>query len=176
MIRFGNISSIDAARARVRVQFADDGIVSHWLPVLVQGSRGNQYFHIFEVNEHVVCLMDEHSENGVVLGAIYDANNTPSGTGADIAQVQFADGAELKYDRSVSTLTITVGASEMEISPTGFAITKGGESLRTMVSDLIDQLVLETHTVTAVGSPTGPPLNLAAYQAIKARVLAFFTG
>ena len=64
MIRFGNISSIDASRARVRVQFDDDGIVSHWLPVLVSGSRSNQYFHIFDVNEHVVCLMDERSENG----------------------------------------------------------------------------------------------------------------
>ena len=72
-------------------------------------------------------------------------------------------------------MTITVGASEMEISPTGFAVTKGGESLRTMISDLIDQLVLETHTVTAVGAPTGPPINLAAYQAIKARILLFFT-
>lgn len=174
MIRFGNISSIDAANCRVRVQFDDDGMVSHWLPVVVNGSRDNKYFHIFDVNEHVVCLMDEYSENGVVIGAIYDSQNA-AGVSKDKARIEFSDGAIVEYDRSVSSMKVAISTTEITVKPTGFAMTKGGESLRQMISDLLDQLVLETHTSAAPGSPTSPPLNLAAYQAIKTRILAFFT-
>jgi phage baseplate assembly protein V len=107
MLKYGLIKEIDANKGLVKVSFDDDEIVSGWLPVLKQGTKSNKYFHIFDSGEHVACMMDEHCENGVVLGAIYSKDETPGSVkGADIAGVVFSDGTVVKYDRSSHKLTI----------------------------------------------------------------------
>lgn len=174
MLKFGYISQIDVNTARVRVQFPDFGITSYWLPVLVQGSGKDKYFHTFDINEHVACVMEENMENGVCLGAVYDSSNQPSGGALLKTKVVFSDGGLVQYDAATSTLTAQSGTTSVVIKPTGVAITKAGESLRQILIDLITQMELETHLSAAPGSPTSPPVNVAAMTAIKARVTAFF--
>ncbi len=172
MIKFGNICDIDAAKGLARVEFADDGITSAWLPIATAGSSGNKYSHAYDVNEHVACLMDEHAENGVIVGAIYSQNEQPTGGNKDKVNVTFSDGANVEYDRAAHKMTVKVGTTELDITQSGFTVKRGGESLKTWLTDLLDAILAETHP-TPVG-PTGPPVNSPQYAAIKARIASLF--
>lgn len=107
MLRFGIISEIDANKGLARVKFPEDDIVSGWLPILQKNTLKNRYYATHDVNEHVACMMDEHSENGVILGAVYSKSELPGAVkGANVAGVEFEDGTKIKYDRSAKVLTI----------------------------------------------------------------------
>lgn len=175
MIRFGNICDRDADACRVRVEFDDDGVVSHWLPVLVASSMGDKFFHLPDINSHVVCLMDARNENGVVLGAIYDSNNPPGVGGDDVTAVKFSDNTSVAYDRASHILTATVGTTTFKASQTGFEISRGGESIKTLLNDLLTEITLLTVTCASPGSPSTPPVNLANFTAIIARLSNLFT-
>jgi phage baseplate assembly protein V len=170
MIKFGFISEIKPEEGRVRVEFKEDEITSGWIPVVVQGSKGNKHFHTFDVGEHVACHMDEHCENGVVVGAIYNSEDTPKVQGKDIWGVEFKDGAQIKYDRAGKEFTLKIGQSQFVVNEAGgFRIKKGGETLYAILNDLLTQLTVETHTGN-LGFPTTPPLNAAAYSGIMTRL------
>ena len=175
MIRFGRVTDIDAEKARVRVTFEEDNVVSDWLPVMVQGSKDDKYFHIFDKNEAVTCLMDTHADTGVVIGAHYSAKDkTNSGTsGEDVAGVQFKDGTTVKYDRSGHRMEVKMGALEFNLDKTaGFTIKAGGKSFKEQMTQLLTQLQAETHP-TPVG-PTGIPINSPAYAAIQTFINLIF--
>lgn len=173
LIKFGNISSVDAEKGTARVEFPEDGIVSFDLPILVTRSKDDKYFHAFDINEHVVCLMDEGCENGVVLGAIYDSKNKPeNGVSKDVSRVKFSDGTKVEYDRGSSTLEVLIGSTKIKAAPDGLEISSGGESLKTILSDFLTQSSTETHS----GSGSGPPNNAASYLEIITRLNNLFTG
>lgn len=174
MLKYGNICDIDAAKGLARVEFDDDGITSAWLPIVTSGTSGNKYSHTFDVNEHVACLMDEDAENGVIIGAIYSANEQPDGGGADKVRVAFSDGASVEYDRAAHKLTVKVGNTELDVTQSGFTVKRSSESLKTILTDLIDAILTETHP-TSTG-PSGTPINAAQYTAIKNRLPNLFEG
>ncbi len=61
-----------------------------------------------DINEQVACMMDEHGEEGIVLGAIYsDADTTPI-SNQDKYHITFNDGTVLEYDRANHILTANV--------------------------------------------------------------------
>jgi len=172
MLKYGNISAIDPAQVRARVEFAEDEIVSAWLPITVQGSGRSKYFRMFAVGEHVACMMDERCENGVILGAIYDQNNQQGNATATLTRIDFG-GAVVEYDSATKVASVSVGSNIIEVNQAGFAIKKSGESLKTILTDLLTANETETHGTPA--GPSTPPVNVAVYSAIKARILAFFT-
>lgn len=105
--KFGVVQAVDAARARVRVQFADlDGMVSDWLPVLAKSSRLTHEVWPLDPGDHVACLMDERAEAGVVLGAIYSDAEPPPVASADKYHAAFSDGTTVEYDRASHTLAV----------------------------------------------------------------------
>lgn len=184
MLRYGTISESDPDKGLARVSFAEDGIVSKWLPVLVNKSLQDSFAHTFDTGEHVACLMDSRAEEGVILGAIYSSATAPASDlqSEDVAGAVFSDGAKVTYDRSAHTMlvelttgtvTVKVGTTEHTITSSGHTI-KGTLSLKAWLESLLDQLVAETHP-TAVG-PSGPPVNAPAYVAIKAQLPLIFEG
>jgi phage baseplate assembly protein V len=108
MLRYGTVSEIDPEKALVRVDFEEDAIVSFWLAVLVAKSKNDKYFHNPDVGDVVACMMDEHSENGIILGAIYTAKNKPQIQGEDKTAVVFKDGTEVEYDRENHKLRLKI--------------------------------------------------------------------
>lgn len=173
MLRFGTISKIDADKGLAKVQFKEDGIETDWLPVLQRNTKKNKHFHIPDTDEHVACVMDENAENGVILGAVYSKNENPGGVkGADKVGVEFESGDAIEYDRGSRKLKVKTGTTEVHVAPAGPTVKKGGESLKTILMDLLTELISETHP-TPVG-PTSPPTNAPAYTAIKTRVENFF--
>lgn len=185
MLRFGIISESDPAKGLARVKFGEDGIVTKWLPVLMQKTLQDQHAHSLDVNEHVVCLMDAHAEEGVILGAIYSTATAPPSDlqSADVAGAVFSDGSKVSFDRSSSTLlvevaeagtvTVKVGTAEHTITANGHTI-KNTMSLKGWLESLCDALLAETHP-TGTG-PSGPPINAASYTAAKANLANIFEG
>lgn len=107
-LRFGNISEIDPSACYARVKFLDDEIVSDWLQIVVMGAISNEYFHIFDINEQVACLMDDNSEEGVILGALFNDKTKPSNGGKDIVRVSFSDYSYIEYNRASHQYNINV--------------------------------------------------------------------
>jgi phage baseplate assembly protein V len=64
-----------------------------------------------DVGEQVAVLMDEHYEDGAVLGAIYSSvDPPPGGMTADKRHLTTKDSAIFEYDRNQHKLTITLPA------------------------------------------------------------------
>jgi phage baseplate assembly protein V len=171
MLRFGNIAEVNHATGLVRVELPEDAIVTSWLSYVWPATRASRSYSPPVVGESVAVLLDEYATDGVVLGAIYAAEvDTP---GADPGQhfTTFADGGRVEYDENTGRLTVNKGSVNVLVDGAKITISKGGESLGGILSDLIDQLAIETHT--APSGPTTPPLNAAAYTAIKTRLTQF---
>lgn len=173
-VKYGFVSQVDYDKGKAKVDLDGDGIVTDWLPVILPKTKGDQYYIMPDVGEHVCCLLDKHIERGVILGAFYSTRDMPGDLkGEDITGVMFSDGTFVKYERTVKKLTVSIGTAEFIIDSSGYQIKNGAETLKSILSDLIDQIVLETHP-TAMG-PSGPPINAAAYTAIKTRLLTLLT-
>jgi len=172
MLKFGNICDIDAAAGLARVQFDDDGVTSAWLPIAFPNTLQNKYAWAFDVNEHVACLMDDEAENGVIIGAIYSKAEQPDDGDADKVRVVFSDGASVEYDRAASKLAVKVGTTELDVTEDGFTVKRGSETLKAILTDLINAILAETHP-TGTG-PSGTPINAATYTAIKNRIPNLF--
>lgn len=168
MIRYGIISEIEPATGRVRVKFVEDELVTQPLPVIFPATSGDEFFILPDLNTQVAVLMDHNAEDGVVLGALYSANKKPSQGAADKAYVKFKDGTVIMYDRGTHKYTVTMGSVTYEISRDGFAIKRGTETLKKILSDLIDQIVAEKHPTPS--GVSGPPINAAQFEAIKQRL------
>lgn len=108
MLRFGNITEVDPAKGYARVTFTDDGIVSDWLQIIVIGAIKDNFSHTFSTNEQVACLMDENSEEGVILGALFNDKITPNNSGEGVFRVKFDDESVIEYNRNSHKYTLDI--------------------------------------------------------------------
>lgn len=106
MLKFGFVSNIDKTKAKVRVQFAEDDLLSFWLPVLQQKTKNDKFYVLPDKGEHVACLMDDNCEDGVVLGAIYSDVDVPPLTISEKMIIKIEDTVLFEFDKSTQTLTI----------------------------------------------------------------------
>ncbi|MGI2326163.1 MULTISPECIES: phage baseplate assembly protein V [unclassified Methylococcus] len=107
-LRYGIVTAIDPAKSRLKAKFPDqDGLVSHWLNVSCQKSLKDKAFWMPEVGEQVACIMDEHLEDGTVIGAIYSGPDpVPEGVDEHWYGVWFEDGSVLYYRKDTHQLLI----------------------------------------------------------------------
>lgn len=145
MMRFGTISEVRNASARV---VFDDELQSDWLPILVNKAATDSYFFAPEPGEYVACLMDDQSENGVILGAIYSEKTKPKIAGPGITSVQFSDGTKIVYDSGKQELSITA----RKVSITGILSVTG--DVRAGIGPLAVSLLKHTHASN--GTPPVP--------------------
>lgn len=119
MFKYGIVSEVK--RGFAKVEFQDDNFVSDWLPVLVRKSKSDVESWQLEILEHVVCLMDEHCNEGVILGAICsDEDPGDPGEGAGKFRKKFSDGTVIEYDKTAHKLTVDVKGS-LDAKTTGEA-------------------------------------------------------
>ena len=117
--RFGTVSAVDAATCRVRVRLPDyDNLRTYWLPVLQRKTQDDKDYHLPDIGEQVVALLDERGEDGVVLGAIYSTADPPPVESGDKRHVRFSDGTTVDHDRASHRLTIHC-VGEIEIVADG---------------------------------------------------------
>jgi phage baseplate assembly protein V len=131
MFRVGIVQAQDVPNCRVRVIFPDrNQMVSWWLPIIRQGTQNDKDYWIPDIGEQVVCLMDEHDEDGAVFGSIFSsADTTPSGATGDTRILAPKDGAVFSYNRAThalnvslpngGTVTVTANGATIEIDSSG---------------------------------------------------------
>lgn len=125
-LRIGIVSETDPAKAKVRVKFPDhDDVQSFWLQVLQGKTKSDKTYWMPVVDEHVVCIMDEGEEAGVVAGAIYSDADAPPSSDPNVHTIVYGDGASLTYDKGSQTFRLVTGGVTVEISPGGIAVTGG---------------------------------------------------
>ena len=107
-LRYGYITEINVANMYARVTFMDDGIVSAPLQILTMGAKENKFFHMFDINEQVACLMDAESVEGVILGATFNNTTSPDGGSKDKVRVKFSDNSSIEYDRASHEYNIDI--------------------------------------------------------------------
>lgn len=104
-LKFGIVEQIDPAKARARVRLDDnESILTYWLAVLQQRTGKDKTYCMVEEGEHVACLLDEHAEEGVIIGAIYSEAEPPIADSEDVRRVELEDGAWFEYDRRTGNL------------------------------------------------------------------------
>ena len=107
MLRFGTVTSINPKTARARVQFAQDKMTSYWLAVLQNKTFKDKFYSMPAIGEQVACLMDENSEDGVILGAIYTVEDVPIIETEKQVSANFEDGTFANVDKETQTLTLS---------------------------------------------------------------------
>lgn len=165
MLKFGIVTNINPSSAQARVQFADDDVLSYWLPVLQQKTQKDKFYAIPDIGEHVACLMDDNSEEGVILGAIYSAlDDTPVSSKAQL-MIKFEDESFINFDKETGILTLKFNGIDVisDINQTGKLQNSDGITSASDVSDktssmqsMRDKYNPHTHTGNQ-GSPTSGP-------------------
>jgi phage baseplate assembly protein V len=139
IFKMGRVTECNAAKATVRVVFADYGdLASFSLPVLQHKTLSDKSYWMPDVDEFVVCLLDEHAEAGVVIGAIYSAADAPPIANLDKVHIRFKDGTEIEYDRAAHKLLVSLEAAgaDVELSTTrNVTVTSEGGDVTVNVAD-----------------------------------------
>jgi len=164
MLRYGIVSEFSAQKGKAKVIFLDDNIVTDWLPIVYKRTKGDKEFDALSVKEHVACLMDENSESGVILGAIYSgADPTSSNAGSDVWGREFEDGTVIKYDKAAHKLAIYISGSGAKVevvgdlSVTGKIEATGNIESSGDVKSATVSLTTHVHAVTTAPGTSAPP-------------------
>lgn len=165
MLKFGIVTAINPLTAKARVEFADDNILSYWLPILQKKTLKDKFYSIVDVGEQVACLMDENSEDGVILGSIYTSLDEVPGTTKDQHIAKFEDGSFIEYNKENQMLTIVAKTVNIvgDIYQTGFLENTDGILSATDITDKKSSMqamrdIYNEHTHTGnQGAPTSAP-------------------
>ena len=158
MLRFGNITEVDPANGYARVTFTDDGIVSAFLQFLTLGAIKDKFSFTFNVNEQVACLMDENSEEGVILGAVFNDESKPSGTAEGVFKTLFDDGSVIEYDRNTSEYKLDIKGK--------INIVAEGEVIISSNTNVKINAVNAEITATTIAKITAPAIELNGAVAV----------
>lgn len=100
-VQFGDVADIDPKSHQVKVTFnALGGMISDWLPVITMGAGGNQFYALPDVGATAVCLMNATGDGGVVLGVIYNDQDTPPTADGQMWVKKFTNGTTISHHRS----------------------------------------------------------------------------
>lgn len=106
-LQFGIVSAVDEAAHNLRVRLpALENMETDWLPMLTAAAGGNRFYSLPDEGEQVVCLLDARGENGVVLGATYNAADKPPAASKDVWMRRFKNGTVIKHDRKSGNIDI----------------------------------------------------------------------
>ena len=167
MLRFGIVSQINPISVQSRVKFGDDESTSFWLPILQTKTMKDKFYAMPDIGEQVVCLMDENSEDGVVLGSIYSTEDTPLITTEKQISLNLENNSLINIDKETNTLTVTFQNINLNgnINHNGILINTNGIKSDSDISDKTSSMqemreVYNQHSHTGnQGNPTSTPNN-----------------
>ena len=165
MLRFGIVSQIDPVNVQARVSFEDDESTSFWLPVLQTKTLKDKFYAMPDIGEQVACLMDENSEDGVILGAIYSTEDVPVVTSEKQLSLNLENNSLINIDKETNSLNITFENINLNgnINHTGKLINSDGIKSNADITDKTSSMqamrdTYNPHTHTGnQGSPTSAP-------------------
>ena len=137
MLRFGIVSQINPVLAQARVNFADDESTSYWLPIIQSKTMKDKFFVMPDIGEQVVCLMDENSEDGVILGSIYSSEDIPVVQSENEISMNLEDGSSINANKETQTLTVKFSKMHLigDIQHDGFLTNSDGIKSKADITD-----------------------------------------
>jgi phage baseplate assembly protein gpV len=171
-MRWGTIKEFDDQKYLAKVFFEENNLVSGWLQILTRGSQDIKDEFPVDIGAMAYCITDDFMERGVILGTAFNEKDQVASGGKDIRCLTYKDGTVQVYDQNLHKLRYVLENTELTMSRDGFALKRSTESLNSILSDLIDAIKLLTVT-TPVG-PSGVPINVATFTAIKERLPNLF--
>ncbi len=94
-------------KGRVKVIWADeDDNESFWLSVPQKGSGANKSWSMPNEGEQVACLVDWDGEDGCVMGAIFNDEDTAPTDDGDMEHQVYESGLEITISRKTGDVTI----------------------------------------------------------------------
>ncbi|MCL1826544.1 MAG: phage baseplate assembly protein V [Candidatus Cloacimonetes bacterium] len=145
-MRVGKVVNTDTANCTARVQFSDiDDLISADLPILQRNTQNNKDYNMVDVDEQVLCVLFENS--GVILGSVYNQQDTPHFDSQDVRGVKFDDDTEVSYDRKGHSLKAIV-EGHIEAVITKFIKAEIKENVELCVKETIKLLVSECVKMT----------------------------
>lgn len=165
MLRFGIVSQINSALVQARVSFEDDESTSFWLPILQTKTLKDKFYIMPDIGEQVVCLMDENSEDGVILGAVYSTEDTPVITSEKQISLNLENNSLINIDKETNSLTITFKNINLNgnINHSGILTNTEGITSQSDIADKTSSMqtmreIYNPHTHTGnQGNPTSAP-------------------
>jgi len=135
VVRPGVVAEANYTEARVRVRVGE--LVTGWLPWLTRRAGGDVDWWAPEVGEQVVMVAPsgELAAAWVLPAGYSDAVPAPADT-ADVWVVRLADGAELRYDRAASQLTVSLPGDAQVTIDGDAAVSVGGSATVDVGGDL----------------------------------------
>lgn len=120
----GEVTEVEGAGQRVKVVLpSHDKMESDWLRVLARRSLGVRTSCNLKEGEQVLCLFPPLGDmrTGYVLGALYNATDTPFQDNPEVFGVEFDDGARCTYDQESHTFRFSMpgGRQLFEMTPEG---------------------------------------------------------
>lgn len=167
MLRFGIVSKLDYENCQARVNFKDDESTSFWLPILQVKTLKDKFYYMPDIGETAVCLMDDKSEDGVILGSIYSSDDKTANTSKQEISANFDNGSYIKCNKTENTLIINfqnikfIGNIEHSGSfKNSDGITSNSDitDKKSSMQEIRDVYNLHTHTGN-MGNPTSNPGN-----------------
>ena len=165
MLRFGIVSQINALNAQARVSFQDDESTSYWLPVLQTKTLNDKFYVMPDIGKLVACLMDENSEDGVMLGTIYSTEDVPVTQSEKEISMNLEDGSYINANKESQTHAVAfstmklIGNIEHEGTFTNTAGIKSNADITDKTSSMqAMREIYNPHTHKGnQGSPTSAP-------------------
>ena len=165
MLKFGIVTAINPLTAKARVEFAEDELISYWLPILQKKTLKDKFYSIVDVGEQVACLMDENSEEGVILGSIYTNLDSVPAFSQEQHLIRFEDGSFIEFNKERQQLTIVAKTVSIvaDVFQTGTFENTDGIISNADITDQKSSMqsmrnVYNKHTHTGnQGSPTSAP-------------------
>lgn len=165
MLRFGIVTQIDPINVQARVNFGDDELVSYWLPILQTKTLKDKFYVMPDIGEQVACLMDENSEDGVILGSIYSSEDLPILQAETELGINLEDGLEINANKNTKTLKIVFENIHLvgNIQHEGILTNTKGITSKADITDKKSSMqamrdIYNSHTHTGnQGSPTSSP-------------------
>lgn len=98
----------------VKIPDQDDRIIND-LQIVYPGTYGTQDYRMPKVGMTVVCIFDSNNEtDGFVIGGVYNDEQIPPETNADISSTTYPDGSVISYDSNSKKFSMNlVGDAEI---------------------------------------------------------------
>lgn len=163
-MRFGTVTNINPFEVKARVQFAEDDMTSYWLPVLQTKTLKDKFYAMPDVGEQVACLMDENSEDGVVLGAIYTTEDKAVINTEKQLSINLEDESLINANKETQTLTVKFSKMHLigDIQHDGFLTNSDGIKSKADITDKKSSMqdmrnTYNSHTHSGVHGGTSAP-------------------
>ena len=165
MLRFGIVTKHHESKPYVRVNFGDDDSISYWLCVLQSKTMNDKFYILPDIGEQVACLMDEYSEEGVVLGSVYSSEDLPPINSAKKMYIILENNSFMEIDKEQNSLTIAFENINLigRVNHDGILSNTQGITSKSDISDFCSSIqkirkTYNKHThIGNEGSPTSTP-------------------